>query len=132
MKSIEVTGLTGDDPLYHYELACETYRALQDVDDASEVRLDLTGAKWTIPMYLCPVAVAIQKVRDSGTEVEVRCSNKIRPYIEQIGFPDGYLHPSDSYENALPLCLLNTETDEDAIEIVGSKIYELLSTHLPD
>lgn len=132
MKSIRVTGLNGDDPLHHYERACKTHQALQDIDDNTEVRLDLTDAQWTIPMYLSPVAIAIQNLQESGIEIDVRCSDKIKGYIEQIGFPDGYVRPSESYQNALPLCLLNTQTDEDAIEIVGSKIYDLLRTHLPN
>lgn len=132
MKSLRVTGLIGDDPLYHYERACETHNALHDIDDSTEISLDLTAAQWIVPMYLAPVAVSIQHLRDADLKVTVQCSDKIRPYIQQIGFPDGYVRPSSSYENALPLCLLNTESDEDAIEIVGSKIYELLRAHLPD
>lgn len=132
MKSIRVTGLTGDDPLYHYERACETYGALHGEADDEKLILDLTDARWTVPMYLCPVAIGVQKLRDSGIEVEVQCSNKIKRYIQQIGFPEGYVHPSESHENALPLCLLNTDIDEGAIEIVGSKIYDLLRTHLPE
>ena len=132
MKSIRVSGLTGDDPLHHYERACETYQALQDADDATEVQLDLTDAQWTVPLYLSPVAVAIQQLEDASVDVTVQCSDKIQRYIDQIGFPDGYIHPSESYENALPLCRLNTDSDEDAIEIVGSKIYDLLRTHLPN
>ena len=132
MKSIRVTGLTGDDPLHHYERACKTYQALQDADDATEVRLDLTAARWTVPLYLSPVAVAIQQLEDAGVGVTVQCSSKIQQYIDQIGFPDGDIHPSESYENALPLCRLNTDADEDAIEIVGSKVYDLLRTHLPN
>lgn len=132
MKSIRVSGLTGDDPLHHYERACQTYQALQDADDATEVQLDLTDAQWTIPIYISPVAVAIQQLKDAGVDVTVQCSNKIQQYIDQIAFPDGYIQPSESYENALPLCRLNTDVDADAIEIVGSKIYDLLRTHLPN
>ena len=132
MKSIRVTGLTGDDPLHHYERACETYRALQDADNATEIRLDLTDAQWMIPIYLSPVAVAIQQLKNTGVDVTVQCSDKIQGYIDQIGFPNGYIHPSESYKNALPLCRLNTDADADAIEIVGSKIYDLLRTHLPN
>jgi hypothetical protein len=132
MESIRVRGLTGDDPLYHYEQACETYHALHEVADATNIRLDLTDAQWTVPMYLSPVAVAVQELHAAGVEVDVQCSNKIRQYIQQIGFPDGHVRPSESYDNSLPLCLLNTDADEDAIEIVGSKIYELLRTHLPN
>lgn len=132
MKSIRVTGLTGDDPLHHYERACKTQQQFQDIDNYTQVCLKLTGARWTTPTFLAPVAVTMQNLQDSGVDTDVQCSDKIRQYIQQIGFPDGYTHPSEAHKNALPLCLLNTQTDEDAIEIVGSKIRELLRTHLPD
>lgn len=132
MSTIRISNLTGDSILHHYRLACNAHRKLEDASQSDHVALDLSDARFAIPAFLAPVAVSIQNITSSGTDVSVNSSGDTGRYIREIGFPEGQVHPTTSHDTALPLCLLNTDANEDAVEIVGSKIYDLLKNHLPD
>lgn len=131
MDTVRVSGLTGDTITHQYKLACDVHQQLKDSSQSENVTLDLSNAKFTIPAFLSPVAVSLRSLQSSGTNVNVKSSGDTGRYIQEIGFPEGQVRPTKSHDTALPLCLLNTDTDEDAVEIVGSKIYDLLSSHLP-
>lgn len=132
MSTVRVSRLTGDNIRHHYKLACKAYQQLEDLTQQDNVTLDISNAKFTIPAFLAPVAVSLQSIESSGADVTVKCTGNNGRYIREIGFPEGQVRPTTSHDTALPLCLLNTDTDEDAVEIVGSKLYDLLSSHLPD
>lgn len=104
------------------------------VSNGEDVVLDLRDAEWFTPAFLAPVSVIYNKYTSSGASIEIDWprSRGIRSYLQQIDFPAGTGDPSSQYRNHLPLCSMNTDRDEDVVEVVGSKIRDLIQEQLSD
>lgn len=129
MVRVEVGKLTGDSIVAHFRTAQQTRNRLLEVaEDHDSIVLDLSAAEWFTPTFLTPISVTYNQLTENGTKINIQYPDYgTTSYLEQIRFPSGTAEPSENYKNHLPLCLMNTGLDEDVIEIVGSKVRELLT-----
>lgn len=113
-----------------FRSACDILSQL-DRSTANDVEVDLSDAEWFTPAFLTPTSVVCQ--RDDRLDGESLClpEDKGR-YLSQINFPMGSSNPTESHENDLPLCRLNTQSGPASVERVESKIVELLQLALAD
>lgn len=133
MTTISLDGLTGDSLVRHYQTALEIISEASECR-SSEITIDLTSADWFTPAFLTPISVFYNQLNSSGIEIDVRLPSHtgIRVYLGQIGFPSGSENPSQQYDNHLPLCKLNTNSDSNPVETVGRKLRSILKEHYPD
>lgn len=128
-------GLSNDDLLGQYQTAVRTRtKLLEGAANGENLLLDLSDAEWLVPTFLTPMSVLYNRLQEEGHSIKIRFpqGHGQQIYLSQIGFPEGAVRPEERYDNSLPLCLLNTDANEDAAEIVGGKIRALLKRHLPD
>jgi len=129
MEVVSPTGLTGDSLVYHYRIALKTARELHEVAQTSdEIELDLSDAEWFAPTFLAPTSVIYNQLEQAGVDISIRYPDdyRVKRYLKMIDFPSGTATPSKEYTNTLPLCLMNTSREEDVIDIIASKMRELI------
>lgn len=126
------TSLVDDDLRTQFDAAHSVFHEMSNYPRSSGT-VDISSAEWFTPAFLAPVSVAAMHHGDSlDTGFDFPEKPGIQAYLDQIGFPDGAVSPTKQYQNHLPLCRLNTNTDTDAVEIVGSKMSDLLANQFAD
>lgn len=129
MKAIDPGQITGDSLIEQYRIAIETKEALlQKAEQGSTIHLDLRDCEWLVSTFLVPISVLYNTLskRDVDLRVTTPAGGGVGEYLQQIDFPSGSNNPSTNYSNHLPLFFMEREADADAIEVVGTKIRELL------
>lgn len=135
MRRIEPAGLSGNDLLAYYRTALSTKAKMnQAAKNGQAIELDLRAAEWFSPAFLAPICVCHNQLVADGVEIDVRwpSDRRIQRYLRQIRFPEGTATPTREYDNNLPLCSMNTDRDADVVELVGSKIRELIKDQFPE
>jgi hypothetical protein len=126
---IEPSGLDTDRLLPQYQTALDTKAEIERaLPSEQELVLDLSSAKWFAPTFLTPITVIINKLRAEGVNLRVKYpyTRGVAHYLNMIDFPNGTSNPSENLQNTLPLCTIDTASEEDAIDIVASKMRELI------
>lgn len=133
-QTINAPRLSGDSIIYHYRQALRISEKVADMDLSEGVLIDLSRAEWFTPMFLAPVSVLYNAIEDAGFEISIKYpgSSFHRTYLNQIEFPSGTTDPEKEYPNHLPLFILNNNKEEDAIEVVGQRIRDILSKNFSD
>lgn len=122
--------VNNDNMIEQFRAAHEIRTRIANSSD-SELKVDLSDAEWFVPAFLAPMSVVSQRVLHlSKQSILLPGHSGIQAYLDQIGFPLGAVSPTDQYDNHLPLCQLNTDSEEKAIEIVGNKMSDLISEHI--
>lgn len=122
-------GLDGDDLVKHLQIGLTTVEKLRSKASRTDsVTLDLSNANWFAPTFLTPVSVAYNQLQNNGYDVSVKYPHyaPVKRYLRMIDFPGGTPEPPEHYTNTLPLCLMNTKRDEDAVDIVSEKMGKLI------
>ncbi|WP_147298741.1 MULTISPECIES: hypothetical protein [unclassified Haloferax] len=131
MRKISPTGLTGDNLLAYYRTALNTKDELLETPADEDVILDLRDADWLNPAFLAPISVVYHQLLDQNSKMWVwRPDDRIKSYLDHIGFPSGDLNPDTSSSNSLPLYLMESETDTKSPSKVATKIRTLIKKHL--
>lgn len=127
-----VRGLNDDSLLRQFKKGLRLKKkALQG---EGSVEIDLKSAEWITPAFLAPTCILYHQLKERGREVDIIYPRKpgVSAYLHQIGFPEGSEDPSEKYDNHLPLCLMNPDQGPDTIDIIGSKLHDLLKKQLKE
>jgi hypothetical protein len=127
MHRIPVSSLDNGSLLSQYRTALCTRDAMFNCEE-NEMLLDLSSAEWFAPTFLTPISVAYNRLVSDGKDIQIQYPRQqgAKAYLDQIHFPEGVAEPTDKHDNHLPLCLMNTDSNRDVVEIVGRKIRELV------
>ncbi|MFC7098857.1 hypothetical protein [Halobaculum marinum] len=131
METVTVSGLTGYSITDHYRKAIRAIDRIGELEEGSSITIDLSNNNWFTPVFLTPLSVKLNQLRNRGTEVSVNLPRHtgIQIYMDQIGFPFGANNPRQQYKRHLPLCRLNTDDDDDAIDVIGQELRRIIKRH---
>lgn len=127
--TIRPSGLNNDKLFPQFRTALSTkYKMEEAVDEGDSIILDLSRAEWFAPTFLTPISVIVNQYRSSGHDIRVQFPRKrgVSKYLDMIDFPEGTASPSEKYDNTLPLCSFETESERDVINSVASKMRDIL------
>lgn len=135
MQRITPTNLSGDDLQRHYNIALNVReRMVEAAESGHDIHLDLSNARWFTPTFLVPLCVVYNRLNNGSTNVRVTPPSQydVQTYLGQISFPGGTVEPASTYDNQIPLCLMNTDIDKGVIEVIGDEISKLLKKQFAD